>query len=189
MQKLTSQDLYSPERYAQLRAGWRARAMAHKRHRRLQLGPCLVLQFEDRLTVQYQIQEMVRVERITAPEGLEEQLSTYNPLIPDGRNWKATLLIECDHAWWVHRGIAGRVWVAVGNRGRAYAVADEDLGAAGSDDGPVHFLRFELTATMRAGALHGAPFSAGVDHESCRCRVAPLPHALVRALRADLLRP
>lgn len=189
MQKLTRQDLYDPARYAQLRPGLRARAMEHKRHRRLPLGPCLVLHFENRLTVQYQIQELVRVAHMTEPAGLDEELATYNPLIPDGTNWKATLMIECEHAWWRHRGIANGIWIGVEGSRRLYAVADEDLGPAASDEGLVHFLRFELTGPLRSRVLAGAGLSIGVDHADYRYRVAPLPADLHEALIEDLVQP
>ncbi|WP_295446528.1 DUF3501 family protein [uncultured Thiodictyon sp.] len=168
--RLTRADLYSLEEYAEYRAAFRARVMAHKQDRRVPVGPHATLYFEDRLTMQYQVQEMLRAERIFEAKGIQDELDTYNPLIPDGRNWKATLMIEYTDADERHaalvrlRAIEDRVWVQAGGD-RVYAVADEDLVR---DDATrtaaVHFLRFELTAVLAAAVKAGAAIDIGIDH-------------------------
>jgi hypothetical protein len=169
--QLTRDDLYSLEKYAQIRGDFRARVMAHKRHRHVALGPHATLYFEDRLTMQYQVQEMLRAERIFEAEGIQEELDAYNPLIPDGSNWKATFMIEYEdvderrEALTRLKGIEDRVWVQVGDQGPVYAIADEDLEREDeTKTSSVHFLRFELTAPMVSSAQSGASISIGSDH-------------------------
>lgn len=193
MQKLTATDLLGLERYARERTEWRARVLEHKRHRQLAVGPNMTWCFEDRLTIQYQIQEMLRVERIFEPEGIAEELGAYNPLIPDGTNWKATLLIEFPEVAERQRqlaqlkGVERRCWVEVGGHAAVYARADEDLERENAQKtSAVHFLRFELTAAMIGALRAGAPLAAGVDHEHYSHRVSPLPEAVRAALLADL---
>lgn len=170
--KLTRADLMSLERYHTERSAFRARVLAHKAARNVFLGAHAALYFEDRLTIQYQIQEMLRVERIFEAEGIADELGAYNPLIPDGRNWKVTLLIEFvdprERAQRLTelRGIEDRCWVQVGGHERVFAIADEDLERENDEKtSAVHFLRFELTdamiAALRAGA---AALRAGIDH-------------------------
>ncbi|WP_295385428.1 DUF3501 family protein [uncultured Thiodictyon sp.] len=189
--RLTRADLYSLEEYAECRADFRARVMAHKQDRQVPVGPHATLYFEDRLTMQYQVQEMLRAERIFEARGIQEELDTYNPLIPDGRNWKATFMIEytdvdARHAALVRlRGIEDRVWVQAGGD-RVYAVADEDLVR---DDATrtsaVHFLRFELTARVAEAVKAGAALTVGIDHPQYSHQVEPA--ARVRdSLAADL---
>jgi hypothetical protein len=188
---LTRADLYSLEEYAECRAAFRARVMAHKQDRRVPLGPHATLYFEDRLTMQYQVQEILRAERIFEAKGIQDELDTYNPLIPDGRNWKATLMLEYTDAQQRHaalerlRGIANRTWVQAGGD-RVYAIADEDL--AGDDatrSGAVHFLRFELTPMVVAAVKAGAAVDIGIDHPQYRHQVQAA--ARVRdCLAADL---
>ena len=163
MDKLTRRDLYSLEQYAENRADIRARVMAHKKDRKVHIGPNATLYFEDRQTIQYQIQEMLRVERIFEAGGIEEELAAYNPLIPDGSNWKATFMIEeadVDRRRALLAGLIGiedRVWVRVDGHDPVYAIADEDLDRETADKtSSVHFLRFELTAAMVAGLRQGA---------------------------------
>jgi hypothetical protein len=191
--KLAATDLMSLERYARERAAFRTRVLEHKRARQLQVGPNTTWSFEDRLTIQYQIQEMLRIERIFEPAGIAEELAAYNPLIPDGRNWKATLLIEFAEPAERRRqlellkGVESRCWVEVAGRARVFAIADEDLPRENEEKtSAVHFLRFELEAAMVGALREGAALAAGIDHESYRHTVEPVPPAVRAALLADL---
>jgi Protein of unknown function (DUF3501) len=191
MQKLTRDDLYSLEDYAQVRGDFRAKVMAHKKLRQVPIGAHATLYFEDRLTMQYQVQEMLRVERIFEREGIEEELGAYNPLIPDGSNWKATFMIEYGNederreALARLIGIEARVWVQVGDQPRVWAIADEDLERTAADKtSSVHFLRFELTPEMVAAAKAGATIAAGIDHPEYRHEVVTGP-GVRDALAAD----
>ena len=193
MHKLGREDLFSLESYAEVRSEFRARVIAHKRHRRVALGPHIMLQFEDRLTVQYQIQEMLRVERIFARAGIEEELSAYNPLIPDGSNLKATMMIEYPDAvqrqaaLTLLRGIEDRIWLEVGDRSRIFAIADEDLDRSNEiKTSAVHFLRFELTAPAAAEFKTGAAISLGTEHEAYTHGSGPLDDTIRAALVEDL---
>ncbi|MDE2234832.1 MAG: DUF3501 family protein [Gammaproteobacteria bacterium] len=193
LHKLARQDLWNLEDYAQKREGFRARVMAHKKSRSLQLGPHVRLLFEDRLTMQYQVQEMLRAERIFEPEGIQDELNVYNALIPDGSNWKATMLIEYADVLERHKalarliGIETRTWIQVAGHEPVHAIADEDLERETAEKtSSVHFLRFELSPEMIAAFKKGAVLNAGVDHPNYHARVAPLAEALRRALLADL---
>jgi len=191
--KLTPADLLSLEQYARVRSEFRLRVLAHKRARQLAVGPHTTWLFEDRLTVQYQVQEMLRTERIFEQEGIIEELSAYNPLIPDGSNWKVTLLIEYPDAE-VRRaelskliGIEDRCWVKVGSAPPVWAIADEDLDRETDEKtSAVHFLRFELDAAMIADARAGAALGVGIDHEHYRHSIDVLPDRTRAALVADL---
>ena len=192
MEKLSAQDLLPLERYARERAAFRARVLEHKRERRLAVGPNMSWSFEDRLTIQYQVQEMLRAERIFEQEGIEDELGAYNPLIPDGRNWKVTLLIEFpdERERRVQlarlRGVEDRCWVQVAGHERVYAIADEDLPRENEEKtSSVHFLRFELTAAMIASLRSGADLGAGVDHDAYRHSVTSIPPSVRAALAAD----
>jgi hypothetical protein len=192
MQKLTRDDLYSLEDYAQVRGDFRAKVMAHKKNRQVPIGAHATLYFEDRLTMQYQVQEMLRVERIFEREGIEEELGAYNPLIPDGSNWKATFMIEYGNederrdALARLIGVEQKVWVQVGDRARVWAIADEDLERTAADKtSSVHFLRFELTPEMVAAAKAGAAVAMGIDHPEYRYEVVTAPGAR-ESLTADL---
>ena len=183
----------SLEQYARERAAFRTRVIEHKRARQLQVGPNTTWSFEDRLTIQYQIQEMLRVERIFEPEGIAEELASYNPLIPDGRNWKVTLLIEFAQPeerrrqLATLRGVETRCWVQVAGHERVGAIADEDLPRENEEKtSAVHFLRFELDPAMIASLRAGAALGAGIDHENYRHSVDPVPAAVRSALLADL---
>lgn len=193
MQKLTREDLYPLERYSELRPEFRARVMAHKRDRRLPLGPNLVLYFEDRLTMQYQIQEMLHAERIFEVAGIQGELDAYNPLIPDGGNWTATLMVEFPDAAERRRalarlvGIEDRAWLRVQGFDPVYAIADEDLERDTSErTSAVHFVRFEPTPEMAAAAKAGAALAAGADHEHYRHTVDPMPEPVRASLVRDL---
>ncbi len=189
--RLTPADLMSLEQYARSRAEFRARVIAHKRNRTVAVGPHTTWCFEDRLTVQYQVQEMLRAERIFEPDGIQHELDTYNPLIPDGSNLKATLLIEYPDpierqaALERLRGIEDRCYVAVGEDS-CYAIADEDLERQNDvKTSAVHFLRFELAARARRLLGDGAPLRLGVEHVAY-AHVIDVPAAVRAALAADL---
>ncbi|MCH7853066.1 MAG: DUF3501 family protein [Proteobacteria bacterium] len=193
MHKLTRDDLLSLEQYASQREQFRRDVMQHKRNRRLELGTNATLYFEDRLTMQYQVQEMLRIERIFEAEGIEEELGVYNPLIPDGSNWKATFMIEftdADEREAMLRqliGIENHVWMQVGNLDVIRPIADEDLER--SDDektSAVHFLRFELSAEQVSALQDGAELAAGIDHENCRVEIRPVAENVRESLIADL---
>jgi hypothetical protein len=193
MQKLVETDLLSLERYSRERDQFRARVMAHKKNRKVGVGPNSMWLFEDRLTVQYQVQEMLRTERIFEAEGIAEELAAYNPLIPDGRNWKATLLIEFPDPEIRKtrleelRGVEDRCWVEVAGLPRVFAIADEDLERENeTKTSAVHFLRFELTAEMAAKLKGGAALAAGIDHPNYLHELRPVPENIRVALAADL---
>ncbi|HEX7113215.1 MAG TPA: DUF3501 family protein [Mizugakiibacter sp.] len=192
MQKLTHENLYTLEAYARERAQFRAKVLAHKKARTVHLGEHLTLVFEDRLTVQYQVQEMLRIERIFEPEGIQDELDAYNPLIPDGRNLKATLLVEYEDAEQRKRelarlrGIEHHVALRVDGHAPVTAIADEDLDRSNQEKtSAVHFLRFELGEAMVAALRGGAALSLAVDHAGYTAS-APLPEPTRRALLADL---
>jgi hypothetical protein len=192
MTKLAATDLMPLEQYARERGAFRERVLRHKATRRLAVGPNSTWIFEDRLTVQYQVQEMLRTERIFEPAGIVEELAAYNPLIPDGSNWKVTLLLEFEQhvraaALAGLKGVEGRCWVQVHGHERVLAIADEDLPRENAEKtAAVHFLRFELSPAMKA-ALHGAaPLAVGIDHENYHHKIDPVSAAVRRALVADL---
>ena len=191
--KLGPTDLMTLEQYARERAAFRTRVLEHKRNRQLQVGPNTTWSFEDRLTIQYQVQEMLRIERIFEPEGIAAELAAYNPLIPDGGNWKVTLLIEFAdpeerrQRLAMLRGVEGRCWVQVAGHARVLAIADEDLPRENEEKtSAVHFLRFELGPAMIGSLRAGAALGLGIDHEHYRHSVDPVPPAVRAALLADL---
>jgi hypothetical protein len=191
--RLRPEDLFSLEQYAKQRPEFRPRVIAHKRNRTLQCGPNATWCFEDRLTVQYQVQEMLRIERIFEAEGIADELAAYNPLIPDGSNWKVTLLIEFPEiterrvALGKMKGIEDRCWVQVAGHERVFAIADEDLERENDEKtSSVHFLRFELAPAMVVAAKGGAAISIGMDHDAYRHAIDPLPAAARDALVRDL---
>lgn len=188
---LTPADLFTLEHYARTRVAFRARVLEHKKVRNIAVGPHTTWCFEDRLTVQYQIQEMLRTERIFEPDGIQQELESYNPLIPDGTNLKATLLIEYTDpeqrriALERLKGIETRCWLGVGDE-RFYAIADEDLERENeTKTSAVHFLRFELSSMARAALKGGALVELGVDHEAYRHRIV-ISAAASRSLAGDL---
>jgi hypothetical protein len=193
MNKLAATDLMTLEQYARQRADFRAKVLKHKKARQLAVGPNTMWSFEDRLTVQYQVQEMLRIERIFEPEGIAEELGAYNPLIPDGRNWKVTLLIEFPDAderkvqLAKLRGVEDRCWVQVAGHDRVFAIADEDLERENDEKtSSVHFLRFELQQAMVDALKSGALLSVGIDHDHYRHVIDPVSPAARAALVADL---
>ncbi len=168
---LSHQDLYSLEEYSRVRPEFRAKVMAHKKNRRVAIGDHAALYFEDALTMQYQVQEMLRIERIFEHEGIQEELDVYNPLIPDGANWKATFMMEYEdvderrEALARLIGIEKGLWVKVEGFDKVHPIANEDLDRATEDKtSSVHFVRFELTPEMVAAAKQGAEIRAGIDH-------------------------
>jgi hypothetical protein len=186
------ESLLSLEAYARERNAFRARVMEHKKRRTVHLGEHLTLLFEDELTIRFQVQEMLRIERIFEEEGIRHELETYNPLVPDGSNWKATMLIgypdvdERKRALERLKGIEDRVWVQIAGHDRVVAIADEDLDRENEEKtAAVHFLRFELTAAMRQALREGAAVTVGVDHPqySAAAQLGPEVRA---ALAADL---
>ena len=190
--QLTRADLYSLADYAGVRTDFRSRVMAHKKTRQVPVGAHATLYFEDRLTIQYQIQEMLRAERIFESAGIQDELDAYNPLIPNGSNWKATLMIEYPdvderrYALVRLRGIESRVWVQVGDGGRVNAIADEDLPREdATKPSAVHFLRFELDPAMIAAVKAGAAITIGIDHPDYRVETQVAP-AVRDSLAADL---
>ena len=191
MDKLSRADLFGLERYHEIRAEFRARVLAHKRHRQVRIGPNATLYFEDRLTIQYQIQEMLRVERIFEAEAIEEELAAYNPLIPDGANLKATFMLEYEDPEERRRmlgrlrGVEDRVWLEAGGE-RIFAVADEDLDRATEDKtSAVHFLRFELPDGVRNALVSGAALRFGIEHDTYLHECVPAEESRA-ALVADL---
>ena len=193
MNKLSRGDLYSLEQYAEMRPAFRQKVMAHKKHRQVHLGEHATLYFEDRLTMQYQVQEMLRIEKIFEAEGIREELDAYNPLIPDGTNFKATFMVEYDDVEERKLALAGmvgiedQVWVRAGGHDKVYAIADEDLERETEEKtSSVHFLRFEFTPEMIASLKGGADLSMGIDHPNYSTCVEPVDAAVRQSLLADL---
>jgi hypothetical protein len=193
MNRLSRQDLFSLENYAEQRPAFRAEVLEHKKHRRVDIGPNLTLYFEDRLTVQYQVQEMLRIERIFEAAGINDELEAYNPLIPDGSNWKATFMVEFPEveerrAMLTQQiGIEDKVYVQVEGFDRVYAIADEDLERSDEHKtSAVHFMRFELAAEQVEALKSGAALAAGIDHENYRVEISPLAENVRQSLLGDL---
>jgi hypothetical protein len=193
MQKLSRESLMTLEAYAKARKEFRARVIAHKKPRTVHLGENVTLIFEDRLTIQYQVQEMLRVEKIFEEQGIQDEIDAYNPLIPDGRNFKATMLIEYEDAnerksaLALLRGIEDRTWVQVEGLQKVYAIADEDLDRENEEKtSSVHFLRFELTDEMADSLKYGMTLGMGIDHPHYRAAIEPVPAPVRDALLKDL---
>jgi len=193
MPQITRDSLMTLEAYAKARPQLRTQVMAHKKDRTLPLGDHLTLIFEDEFTIRYQIQEMLRVERVFEEAGIQDELDAYNPLVPDGSNWKATMMIEYADADERRRmlarliGIEDRVWVQVEGHARVYAIADEDLERDnGEKTSAVHFLRFELGRAMVQALKRGAALAVGVDHPEYSVAVAAVAPAVRASLAADL---
>ena len=197
MKKLDRDTLLSLEQYAEVREDFRRKVMAHKKPRRISLDPAETanLYFEDFLTMHYQVQEMLRAERVFEAEGIEDELGAYNPMIPDGSNWKATFMLEFgDVAERRQRlaeliGVEDRVYVQVDDLDRVYAIADEDMERETEEkSSSVHFMRFELTPDMVSAAKNGAPIRAGSDHPKLTAEVT-LSDVSRASLTADLEAP
>ena len=192
MQKLDRTKLWSLEQYATERPAFRAAVIAHKKRRQLPLNDHATLYFEDFTTMKYQVQEMLRVERIFEPEQIEEEIEAYNPLIPDGANWKATFMIEYADAEERRRalqqlgGIEHRVWARIGDGPRSFGIANEDLDRSTDEKtAAVHFMRFELDAESIGALRSGAALTFGIDHDLMRCEVK-VEGEIRTALLADL---
>ena len=193
MEKISRDSLMSLEAYAKARKEFRARVLAHKKHRTLHVGDHVTLVFEDELTIRYQVQEMLRVERIFEEAGIQEELDAYNPLIPDGRNFKATMQIEYEDlnerksALALLKGIEDRTYVRVEGCAPVYAIADEDLERETEEKtSAVHFLRFELSDEMADALKYGVALSIGIDHPHYQAKVDPVPAEVRAALVKDL---
>jgi len=193
MDKLKLSDLMSLEQYHKARPDFRAKVLTHKQARQVAVGPNATLYFEDRLTIQYQIQEMLRIERVFEAEGIEDELQAYNPLIPDGSNLKATFMLEFPEveqrrdALARLGGIERHVYCQVGDHAPVYAIADEDLDrTAEGKTAAVHFLRFELDPPMCSDLKSGKPLAFGIDHENYKHRSAALTEATRSSLASDL---
>ena len=193
MPKITHDSLMTLEAYAKARIDFRARVMMHKQTRTVHLGENVTLIFEDEITMRYQVQEMLRVEKIFEESGIQDELEAYNPMIPDGSNWKATMMIEYpdveERGSMLAKliGIEDRVWVRVAGYAPLYAIADEDLDRSTDEKtSAVHFLRFELDGKLKQSLKSGAVLAAGVDHPQYRASVDPLPPSVVAALIRDL---
>jgi len=190
--RIERESLLTLEAYARDRKDFRCRVIEHKKHRTVQLGDCVTLIFEDELTIRYQVQEMLRVERIFEEQGIQDELDTYNPLIPDGRNFKATMMLEFPDPDERQRrlakliGIEDKVWMQVEGCERAWAIADEDLERENEQKtSAVHFLRFELTEAMAQSLKRGLGLSIGIDHPQYQASLsvaAPVRAALARDL-------
>jgi len=190
---ISRESLLTLEAYARDRKRFRARVLEHKKPRTVHLGEHLTLLFEDELTIRYQVQEMLRIEKIFEDAGIQDELDAYNPLVPDGRNWKATLQVEYEdveerkRALARLKGIEDRVWVQVDGQPRVHAIADEDLERENDEKtSAVHFLRFELTPAMITALKSGAGLAIGVDHPEYAATLQPVPDATRKALLADL---
>ncbi|KPK18650.1 MAG: hypothetical protein AMJ67_08840 [Betaproteobacteria bacterium SG8_41] len=193
MTNLSRDSLMTLERYSKERPQFRARVMEHKKNRTVHLGEHVLLIFEDELTIRYQIQEMLRAERIFEEEGIQEELDAYAPLVPDGSNWKATMMIQYPDIDERRRmlaqliGIEDRVWVQVAEHDRVFAIADEDLERETAEKtSSVHFLRFELNSGMVSALKQGAAIAMGIDHPAYRASVDIAPavrESLVRDLK------
>jgi hypothetical protein len=193
MPRIARESLLTLEAYAKQRPAFRARVLAHKKPRTVQLGDHLTLLFEDELTIRYQIQEMLRAEKTFEEAGIQDELDVYNPLVPDGQNWKATLLVEYEdveerrQALSRLHGIEDRVWVQVAGQSRVQAIADEDLERETAEKtSSVHFVRFELSAAMIAALKAGAALAIGVEHPAYRATLDPVPEPTRQALLAEL---
>jgi len=193
MEKIARDSLMTLEAYAKARKEFRAKVIAHKKPRTVHLGEHVTLLFEDELTIRYQVQEMLRVEKIFEEAGIQEELDAYNPLIPDGRNFKATMMIEYEdveerkRALAQLKGVEDRTWVRVEGLPRIYAIADEDLERENAEKtSSVHFLRFELSREMADALKYGMALSIGVDHPACSVALDPVSPETRAALVKDL---
>ena len=193
MPRISRDSLMSLEAYSKVRKEFRANIIAHKKNRTVHLGEHVMLQFEDEMTMRYQVQEMLRAERTFEEEGIQSELDAYNPLIPDGSNWKATMLIEYADVDQRQRelarliGVEDKVWVRIGDGPRVYAIADEDMERENdTKTSSVHFLRFELDAGTKQALRGGASLAMGVDDPFYRAELVAVPAAVRESLLRDL---
>ena len=190
---LSRSDLWSLEDYSEMRSTFRKEVLAHKQHRRVQIGDAMQLIFEDRLTIKYQIQEMLRIEKIFEAEGIQQELDAYNPLIPDGDNWKCTLLIQYEDVHERQRrlkqllGVEDKIWVQVGDGKPVWPIADEDMDRANEDKtAAVHFIRYPLTLEDIAAVKSGAAITFGVEHVAYPCSPVQVAEAVRLTLVSDI---
>jgi hypothetical protein len=193
MPRITRESLMTLEAYARSRKDFRAKVLAHKKHRSVHLGEHVTLLFEDELTIRYQIQEMLRIEKTFEEAGIQDEIDAYSPLLPDGRNFKATMLIEYEDeaerraALATLKGIEDRTWVRVEGCPRVFAIADEDLDRENEEKtSSVHFLRFELTEEMAAALKYGVALAIGIDHPQYAAALDPVPDEVRASLLRDL---
>jgi hypothetical protein len=193
MTNLSHEDLYSLEEYARIRPEFRAKVIQHKKNRRLPIGPHAALYFEDEVTMQYQIQEMLRIEKIFEPDGIQDELDVYNPLIPDGMNWKATFMMEYadeeerKQALAKLIGVESQIWIQVDGYDKVRPIANEDLERSTEEKtSSVHFLRFELSEEMVTALKGGASLTAGIDHPAYTYQVDEMPQRVKESLVGDL---
>jgi hypothetical protein len=191
--KITRESLLTLEAYAKAREEFRAKVLAHKRARTIHLGEHVTLVFEDELTLRYQIQEMLRIEKAFEEDAIQDELDAYNPLVPDGSNFKATMLLEYEDvderkvALSRLKGIEDRVWVQAEGCAKVFAIADEDLDRENEEKtSAVHFVRFELTPEMVAALKYGVALGVGVDHPQYKAAIPAVGAATRAALVADL---
>jgi len=193
MKKLTRGDLFSLEKYSEIRNDFRLKIMSHKKNRHLAIGPNITLYFEDNLTMHYQIQEMLRAEKIFESSAIDEELAVYNAMIPDGNNWKATLMIEFTDeeerrvALKKMLGIENNLWLKIQGFSEIYPISDEDLERSDEDKtSAVHFLRFQLDREMINGLKDGCELSAGINHPEYEYTVNPIAQNISESLISDL---
>lgn len=191
---LVKSDLWSLEEYSENREAFRQKVLAHKKNRKLHVGKNMQLIFEDRLTIRYQVQEMLRIEKIFEASGIQEELDAYNPLIPDGDNWKCTLFIQyTDVDERVEQlqklaGIEEKIWIQIGESDPIFPIADEDMERTDENKtSAVHFLRFQLNPDQLAAATTGQTMSVGVNHQAYKVESQAVPEAVRISLREDLL--
>jgi len=193
MTTLTRADLWSLEDYSEKRAEFRTQVLEHKKNRHLQLNEHGRLLFEDALTLKYQIQEMLRIEKVFEADGIQEELDAYNPLIPDGDNWKATFMIEYEDVderklrLEELKNVEDLIWMQVEGFDKVYPIADEDMDRENeTKTSSVHFVRFQLSQEMIAAAKNGADILAGCDHEAFKIEPFSVPTNIADSLRSDL---
>jgi len=194
MPLITADSLMTLEAYAKARKEFRAKVIAHKKNRTIHLGKHMTLLFEDELTMRYQLQEMLRIERIFEMDAIQDELDAYNPLVPDGHNWKATMLLEYEDVELRKQmlakliGIEDRAWVRVIGFDRVYAIADEDLERERNDKtSSVHFLRFDFTTEMIVALKQGADVAMGIDHSAYEIEIMEIDPVVRQLLVADLV--
>ena len=193
MDKISRESLWSLEHYARIRNQFRAEVMAHKKLRRVALGENMMLIFEDEKTIRYQIQEIIRIEKTFEEEGIQGELDAYNPLIPDGHNFKCTMMLEYPDPEIRKielrklKGVETKVFIQVEGREKVWAIADEDLERENDEKkSSVHFMRFELDEDMAAALKYGVALTIGVEHPACSFKLDPVPAEIRASLVKDL---